>query len=192
MCGRYFIEINDEEFRRILAEAGKNLKNPPDQFTFSGGEIFPGNIVPVMTGLEGARFMKWGFPSLASDRPPHINARWETAAGKKTFREAMALRRCLIPATGYYEWKPISRNKKEKYQFTLPEGKLLFMAGIYTKDDCFAILTRDAAPAFMEIHNRMPVIIPNELRSRWLYDSPGVVHEAVSQLSCKVIPGKNG
>ena len=78
MCGRYFLDISEAELYENIAEAEKNQTGPYEAPLFVGGEIFPGMVVPVVTN-EGARFMKWGFPNLAPNRPPLINAKSETA-----------------------------------------------------------------------------------------------------------------
>jgi putative SOS response-associated peptidase YedK len=58
------------------------------------------------------------------------------------------------------------------------------MAGIFTKDNRFAILTREAVPEFYSIHNRMPVIIPNHLKDIWLNESAEVLHDSLTKLCC--------
>lgn len=150
MCGRYFIEISEQELWDIINFAVKDVA----EYTFNGGEIFPGTVAPVITA-NGATFMKWGIPDYTGKRP-YINSRSETAAASRTFGEAWAERRCVIPASGYYEWKAIDKKHKEKYAFTLINRETLYMAGIYSSAGQFAILTRDASPAIIEIHNRMP------------------------------------
>jgi len=159
-------------------------------FTFSGGEIFPTNTAPVVT-VDGLRFMTWGFPSILDNQYPHINARSETAATSKTFGEAIATRRCIIPASAYYEWKHTGKKRKEKYEFTLPGRGPLYMAGIYTADGQFAILTRDAAPAMTEIHDRMPAIIPKSLIKAWLKDSPEAINQAQIELNFAPVPAND-
>jgi putative SOS response-associated peptidase YedK len=142
----------------------------------------------VIKSVYEARFMLRGFPCIISGKRPHINARSETAATSKTFSAAMASRRCLVPASGYFEWKTLGKNRKEKYGFRLPGMSPMYMAGIYSGDGRFAILTRDAAPGILEIHNRMPVILPKTLKGAWFGGSPGVLSEALTDLrSCSVI-----
>ena len=159
--------------------------------TFRSGEIFPGNIAPVLDAQREARFMLWGFPNLMPGKRPLINARSETAAVKRTFCDAMASRRCLVPASGYYEWKTIGKKHKEKYEFTLPDRETMYMAGIYSRADQFAILTRAASPSTGDIHDRMPVILPKKLGDVWLRESMDVILEALTQLQSRHIPGKN-
>jgi putative SOS response-associated peptidase YedK len=95
----------------------------------------------------------------------------------------MADRRCLVPASAYYEWKKLVSNRKEKYEFRSPKRTLLYLAGIYSEDRRFAVLTREAAPTVMDIHDRMPVIVPYELTNMWLRESSGIFAEAVRKSS---------
>jgi len=159
--------------------------------TFRSGEIFPGNVAPVLAAEREARFMLWGFPNLMPGKRPLINARSETAAVKRTFSDAMASRRCLVPASGYYEWKTIGKKHKEKYEFTLPDRETMYMAGIYSREGQFAILTRAASPSTSKIHDRMPVILPKILSDVWLSESADVILEALTELQSRHIPGKN-
>ena len=190
MCGRYLYNIDEQDLKNILESIERNNSGQSISVSltdsFTGGEIFPGNSVPVITAHE-TRFMIWGYPSLLDDRRPHINARSETAATKRTFSAAMTARRCLIPASSYYEWKALSgKKKKEKYEFKLPDSEIMYMAGIYSLDDRFAILTREAMLPISEIHNRMPVVIPESHMEMWLSgsvgDSNNVQQKAVTDL----------
>ena len=205
MCGRYLIEIDDNELYDIIAEAEMNAgrmeyggagavlaeyggtgEGSAAARGFTGGEVFPGSVAPVIISGNAAQFMIWGFPSLAAGRRPHINARSETAATARTFSAAMASRRCLVPASGYYEWKALSAKKKEKYVFRLPGRAPIYMAGIYSGGiggGRFAILTREAAPALSEIHDRMPVIFTKESAAVWLAGSPDAIRDALTDLT---------
>ncbi len=129
------------------------------------GEIFPSDTVPVRTAPEIYLPMSWGFTSF--NKRLVINARSETALEKPMFKEAMLERRCLIPASGYYEWETVN-GKKQRYAF-YEENALLFLAGCYRKEKDedlfrFVILTRDASDHFRYVHDRMPVIIPRSKR----------------------------
>ena len=111
MCGRYYIEIDERELRQIADEIEKKTKGPPGQMTLkAGGEVFPTDVVPVQTGINQYLPMKWGF--VGFDGKPMINARSETALEKPMFRQSMLERRCLIPASGYYEWQKTGKAKR--------------------------------------------------------------------------------
>ena len=188
MCGRYLVEIDDNELLDIIKAAENNSRSDSACPVFSGGEVFPGSYAPVVIPGGEPQFMVWGFPSLMPGKRPHINSRSETAASAKTFSEAMALRRCLVPASGYYEWKTIGKKHKEKYVFTMPDSGLMYMAGIFSIDKKFAILTRAAAPALLGIHDRMPVILTKALTSAWLAESPDAMRGSVSDLCFELVP----
>lgn len=191
MCGRYYIEIDEDELRDIAREIEKNKQNYPEQLKFKvSGEIFPTDIVPVQTGISEYQLMKWGFQNFQGR--PIINARSETALERtpykeSMFRESMLYRRCLVPASGYYEWQK-DGNKRTKYQLYIP-NKPMYFAGCWRQEKgspfrTFVILTRPAAAGGIEaIHDRMPVIIPQHNMRTWLYDSADVMAEAVTELS---------
>ncbi len=186
MCGRYFVEIDRDELEDICRKAQQNTENQPEQLSFNmdSGEVFPTNIVPVRTGDDKYTAMKWGFASYGGR--PIINARSETALIKPTFKKPMLESRCLIPASGYYEWQRQGA-RKQKFSFCLPDSRIMYMAGCYrfeeTSQSCaFVILTREATNILKEVHDRMPVIIPEGLIHDWLYSSADAMTEAVSEL----------
>ena len=185
MCGRFYIEIDERELQDIVNAVKKNIQENPEQLTIKfSGEIFPTETVPVQTGSGRYLAMKWGF--IAYNGRPVINARSETALEKPMFKQPMLERRCLVPASGYYEWLK-EGNKKSKYQLFIP-GSLLYFAGCWRQEkergaNTFMILTQPAAESIAFIHERMPVIIPHNQRDAWLNGSPDVMHDAVAELS---------
>ena len=175
MCGRSFIDGDDlpEELERILEEL--NRKNTPKNLKTSG-EIFPSDVVPVLANSRRQDVqpfaMRWGY-SFPGGRPV-INARAETAAEKPLFRDGMRQRRCLIPASSYFEWER-REGQKTKYAIRPAGAEMLYLAGIYHLENhdgavvpSFAILTRSAAPEIAFIHDRMPVILPPDCARDWL------------------------
>lgn len=168
MCGRYYIADEDSaaELHEILEQL--NLKG----FAVKTGEISPADTAPVLANnraLVTAPFaMAWGYTM--PDGKRMFNARSETASEKPLFRDGMAQRRCLIPATHYFEWE--KRGKERiKYAISLEGASMLFMAGIYRMENgkpVFTILTREPAESIQFIHNRMPVILPAEAKKDWL------------------------
>ena len=109
MCGRYTVFTEEEviEMREIINEVNQRYINTPEHAAMKTGEIFPTNIAPVLAleknALE-AMLMNWGFPKWQGEGVI-INARSETAMEKPMFRNSLGTRRCVIPSTGFYEWK---------------------------------------------------------------------------------------
>lgn len=185
MCGRFYIdkEIPIEELKDIIAEVNRKIQNNPEyeQIKMPLGEIFPTNIVPVIAPnkqhIATPYPMQWGFTKF--DGKGHIiNARSESALIKPIFQKSMLERRCLIPATKYYEWKTEGKTKLQHALYD-PNIPLIYMAGIYRYEQekklpVFVILTRKAAEDIRSIHDRMPVILPKEAREAWLSDSADI------------------
>ncbi len=185
MCGRYYVDMEEEnvKIRAILAELEKRRLPMSDQV--HGGEIYPTQIAPVILAEEGlgvtVRPMKWGFPR-AGGGGVVINSRSEKADVTPMFQRAVRERRCLIPASWFFEWRRTSGCKtKDKFAFALKQAQrdeLMYMAGVYGEFlggyekggyDGFAILTRDADGQVSPYHNRMPVILRQEsLKKAWL------------------------
>ena len=114
-----------------------------------------------------------GFPNFTK-KGVIINARSETAEEKRMFKTSFHERRCVIPSTGFYEWKG-----KEKYHFTLPNSPTLYMAGIYNEfadENCFIILTTRANQSMKNIHDRMPVILEKNMIHDWINADDTAIH----------------
>jgi putative SOS response-associated peptidase YedK len=126
---------------------------------------------------------RWGLvPSFAKDisGPPLFNARSETVTQKPAFQSAVASRRAVVPASGYYEWHDVDGVKTPQF-ISLPEDELLLFAALYewwrnpTPESpadqwvlSTTILTRASAGPLSTIHERMPVFLDGELASEWL------------------------
>jgi putative SOS response-associated peptidase YedK len=121
--------------------------------------------------------LRWGLvPFWAKDTAignKLINARAETVAEKPSFRNALARRRCLIPADGFYEW---DRTTKQPYHFRLRSGALFAFAGLFEEWESpdgsplrtCTLLTTEANPLVGRIHERMPVILQPDDEDAWL------------------------
>ena len=170
MCGRYWIEPEDDaELLRILDQMNRV---DPELEVRTGGEIFPGDGVPVLclsrAGNVRSFAMAWGYRM--PDGRRLINARSETAAQKPLFRDSMRSRRCLLPMSAYFEWERRGR-ERIKYRIAPEAQGLHFLAGLYRFEGGFpvcTVLTAAAAPEIAFIHHRMPVILPGEQRESWL------------------------
>lgn len=167
MCGRYY--INDEtakEIERLIRQINDSLLTACRE-----RDVYPSGKAPVITGrndrLYAEEFM-WGFPGFDKKRVI-FNARSETALEKRTFRDSVKERRCIVPATGFYEWS----EKKDKYFFRSPDHRVLLFAGFYRQyegTDRFVILTTQANASLEGIHHRMPLILePGEVDT-WMFD----------------------
>jgi putative SOS response-associated peptidase YedK len=100
-----------------------------------------------------------------------INAQAETVATKPTFRKSFSAKRCLIPVTGWYEWRAEGGPKKQRYSFTHVDGIPFLMAGIWFGDPAEAqlvTLTTNPAAHCAEIHNRMPLLVDPDCVALWL------------------------
>ncbi|GAB3546913.1 SOS response-associated peptidase [Noviherbaspirillum agri] len=129
--------------------------------------------------------MRWGYiPSWAKDPaalPMLHNARGETVADKPMFRTAFRRRRCLVPATGFYEWKTVpGQRSRQPFFISSKDGSPLSLAGIWCnasiaeggRIDTCAILTTGANAVLEPIHYRMPVIIDPKDWETWLSNEP--------------------
>lgn len=175
MCGRFFIASDDapDELELLLAQAEAwEIKRDP-LFHLKRGEIFPGDAAAVIAlnrrRGKSAFVMRWGYHV---GKRLMINARSESAMDRPMFRESMAQRRCLIPASAYYEWD--HRPAKPAKMIFWPDGQqMLYLAGLYRLEadsgqPVFTVLTRPAAEDVACFHHRMPVILPSALTDAWL------------------------
>ena len=119
-----------------------------------------------------------GGPASQGKRGERGTVSRETAAEKGMFRQALQERRCIIPASGFYEWRHEGNKKyKDKYIFRRAESPMLYMAGLYSvykKEGvtipAFVILTTDANRWVQPVHDRMPVILDGDEQEMWLKD----------------------
>ena len=160
---------------RMVSHLGRPVKTE--------GEIRPTDIAPVIAttarGNTGFFPMIWGFTSPASSGAPLVNCRVETADRKETWKESWQRRRCIIPASWYYEWEHFilpNGKKKTGARYTIqPKGvTVTWLAGLYRIEDGyphFAVLTRTPSPELARIHDRMPVIMPQNAVADWI--NPG-------------------
>jgi len=179
MCGRFFLDVDfDEVLRHYFGIIGDY-----PVMDYKPREIYPSNDIPVIhRGKEVERtihLMKWGFaPSYM--KKILINARSETIADKRLFKEAFFRRRCLIPASGYFEWEKVlgesDKISKVKRSIIVPEKKIVSMAGIYDRFRdkegkpfwAVSILTKASNDQVKNVHDRMPVILDKEMEKAWI------------------------
>lgn len=145
----------------------------------AAGDVYPSNFAAVMTGrtsgfrLEG---MRWGFPKYQGTGLL-INARSETALERKTFRDSVLYRRCVVPAKWFYEWD----SDKNKASFMKKDKTALYMAGFYNRfqdGDHFMILTTQANASVSPVHHRMPLVLEERELESWIYpETKGMDYE---------------
>ena len=178
MCCRYWTD-ESPELRPIVEAMNRSplMKKWQDKVKVkSYGEIFPTDVVPVIapnrSGLRTVYPMKWGY----SGKSLLMNARSETAAEKLTFREDWVRHRCIVPASWYFEWEhyPGSDGKKhtgDKYLIHPKDSAVTWLCGLYRIENglpVFVILTREPGETLRFLHDRMPLIMPEELVTEWI------------------------
>lgn len=177
MCGRFAVTLPNDAMAQLFAAAPANdLPQTPNY------NVCPTNPVHVVSAPNAQRrlsAMRWGFIphwyKTPTDGPLLINARAETIARKPAFAAACRERRCLIPASGFYEWtKDDSGNRLPWFIRHADETPLAF-AGIWQdwgqgadRVTSCAIVTCAANPAMARIHHRMPVIVAQDDWPLWL------------------------
>jgi putative SOS response-associated peptidase YedK len=191
MCGRYRLSR-----RKQLVEEYFDVSSDSEDWN-PRFNIAPTQPVPVVRQhpkepRRDLSLMRWGLiPSWAKDTSGAarmINARSETAHTLPAFREAMKLRRCLVPADGFYEWKK-TPTSKQPFCFEVNDGELFAFAGLWERwrdpsgewvKSC-SILTTTPNAVTSAVHDRMPVILEPHSYDLWL--DPGMTNvQVVSEL----------
>ena len=187
MSTRYYMEMSPE-LRPIIEEAQqaaltRSMIHHLGKAFKSEGEIRPTDMVPVIapdaSGKRSVFPMIWGF-SVKGIKHPLVNARVESAGYKVTFKESWQRRRCVIPASYYFEWSHIQSGGRlrtgDKYAIQPAGSDTTWFAGLYRIEEghqgfhypVFTILTKDAVPELKKIHDRMPVMIDKKDIDAWI------------------------
>ncbi len=174
MCGRYSLIAEIGQLALRFGFDAYGLEQPPRY------NVAPTQPVLAVRGGERrlGSYMRWGLvPSGAREAPsgaPMINARAETVAERPSFRSALLRRRCLIPADGFYEWQRSAGRRPVR--ITLASGEPFAFAGLWDTwrdpqgdvvESC-TIITTEANELLQPIHDRMPVILPEDVEPLWL------------------------
>lgn len=183
MCGRITLTYRD---RRELAEAlGVEEAELPAEYRPRY------NIAPRQDHLivrerhEGREVLvaNWGLiPRWAKDDSgayKTINARAERLEASPLFRDAFLRRRCLVPVDGFYEWAG-PKGRRQPVWFHRPDGRLFFLAGLYefwrpSEGEwraTFTVVTTAANALVAKVHDRMPVVLPDDLADVWIHTPP--------------------
>jgi putative SOS response-associated peptidase YedK len=180
MCGRYGYTAapNDMTQRFNVAPVVEGL-----QLRFN---VAPTQTMPVVVrhSPNSLELMRWGLIPRWAKEPntglSTINARAETVAEKRTYRRPLQFQRCLVPASGFYEWQRTADGKVPHWIY-LPDEPLFAFAGLWDSwtspsgDEVhsYTIITCEANAFMAPIHNRMPMILSREAEEDWL--NPDVV-----------------
>lgn len=179
MCGRFTQNFTWAELVSLY-----NLTNSAIPNLRPSWNVAPTQDVAVVVREESGldyKTMRWGLiPFWAKDEKignSLINARVETVAEKPAFRSAFKERRCLIPASGYFEWKTLpgrtkSKPLKQPFYITRADGIPMAFAGLWErwKDNVLSctILTTDASDSIHDLHIRMPLVLDAHGMEAWL------------------------
>ncbi len=199
MCCRYV--LLQDHAKTLLAQLGVPLAEgsaPSSRYniTPSTGILAvrnqPGGIKRELASLHWGLIPSWARASAS----PVVNARDESLAGKPTFRDAFRSRRCLIPASGFYEWKAVGRSR-QPWLFRLRDEQPFFLAGLWetwrapdgTALESCAVVTTTPNAMMGSIHHRMPVMLADAASwNRWL--DPRVTEPSELALLLRPFPAK--
>lgn len=185
MCGRFALSATTKDIEKLLPALKSNEELKPRY------NIAPTQPIAAIlnTSPNEISFIRWGLiPFWAKNKSignKLINARAETLLEKPSFRNLFKKRRCLIIADGFYEWKKISGEKRKiPYFIKMKSGEPFVFAGLWDKwkspdqelITSATIITTSPNSDIKEIHNRMPVIVLPEDRTRWLSEEINTNH----------------
>lgn len=173
MCGRITHTHPNQAIADLFrATPGNDLPEGPNY------NVCPTNTVAVVTadgGQRRMRAMRWGFiPAwykAPNDGPLIINARADTIATKPAFRDAVRQRRCIVPASGFFEWQVGTQGEKLPWYFTRRDGAPMALAGIWQRwqdIDSVAIVSTEAGPGMQGLHHREAVMLESADWPLWL------------------------
>jgi putative SOS response-associated peptidase YedK len=180
MCGRFTCKLTWEEIVRLY----RLTLDVPARNTQARYNVCPTTVIDVVVSNDGKRSlvpMRWGLIPAWWSKPlkefklATFNARAETVATKPMFRDAFKKKRCLIPASGYYEWHD-TPGGKQPYYFTRRDGQPITIAGLWSdwknresgenlKSSTMVITEPNRFVA--EVHDRMPVILEAKDFEQW-------------------------
>ncbi|MFK8000842.1 MAG: SOS response-associated peptidase [Polyangiales bacterium] len=179
VCGRFALNVHGESVfdsfdwldRGRATDEGAEPWSPMRNIAPTNESLLIGKRPGAKPTL---RRMRWGMTTSANTKTrTQINARVETLHARPLFRRAFQRGRCLVPATGYYEWFDAGEGKKPYYAVDA-RGQLLLMAGLYERSAAgvfgFVVVTQPSSGTASQYHARMPLLVPAAQRERWLDD----------------------
>lgn len=185
MCGRYYQQRGSGEIARYFETVNATPNLAP---SFNRAPTQEGLVLRrhPETGARHLDALRWGLvPRWAKDASGAarmINARSETVAEKPAFRDAFQKRRAIAVVDGFYEWQapPPGKGAKQPFAIAMADASPMPLAALWegwrapdgTIVRTFTILTTDADPALLALHDRMPVILPRAAWAAWLGEEP--------------------
>lgn len=181
MCGRYAVTLPKEAMRDLFRTL--NMVDYPPRYNIAPTQ--PVLIIRERQGRRTMQFARWGLvPAWVRDPREFkliINARMEGMEDKPAFRDALRYERCIVPASGYYEWDKDPASNRQPYYITMADGTPMAFAGLYAtwsgpggeEIDSAAILTTPAGPDTLHIHDRTPAVLRGDHIDAWL-DTRGI------------------
>jgi putative SOS response-associated peptidase YedK len=194
MCGRYRLSRRKQVVEEYFESASEGVSEEEEEWS-ARYNIAPTQPVATVRQAGTGRvlsMMRWGLvPSWAnhiSIGNRLINGRCETVLEKPAFRESFRMRRCLIPADGFYEWKKTGK-QRQPFHFGMKDDSLFAFAGVWDRwrspsgqvlESC-SILTNAPNELLEDVHDRMPVILPRRHYQTWL-TAPTAEAERLAEL----------
>ena len=183
MCGRYDNLIARDAYKALYRAGRLPASNFPLRYNIAPTDQIPIVRIDTRDGEREVIMARWGLiPFWMKEKPrvPHINARAETIYKLPLFREAFAKRRCLIPATGFYEWQQRA-DGKQPYRFVRKDLEPFAFTAIWEfariggEDIVSArMIVGEANPLVTGVHARMPVMLLSQDYDRWLDPTAGI------------------
>ena len=172
MCSRFELNISKLDLLKRYNKKQITKFNPKT-------EVFPGQ--QILTFYDDFNYMRWGI-DVDFMKKSIINSRIEKIYTSKFFKEDFECRRCLIPATAFFEW---NQKNKDKYRLTVANQQIFSIAGIFSEYKSqetsirhVSMLTTEAKGLIAEIHTRMPIILPQSFEQTYLHgENSKEIHE---------------
>jgi putative SOS response-associated peptidase YedK len=200
MCGRYTYKLSWQQivnlYRLTQPEAPPALLKP-------SYNVAPTDLMPIIRPAGNGRELLmagWGLvpywlppDQLKKSAYATINARSDRVQTAPTYREPFRKRRCLVPASGWYEWQKITPKQKQPYHFR-PKAEPFAFGGVYdvwnadgkSRIVSFAIITTQAAPGLAQYHDRMPLVLDESQFEDWMRGPPERAAEMMKPYAAEI------
>ena len=196
MCGRYAATLPPEMMVELFGLLN-SIDFPP---RYNIAPTQPIAVIWEQGGRRTIQLVRWGFvPTWVKDPREFtllINARAESMAEKPSFRNAVRNSRCIVPASGYYEWMKGPDGKKQPYYITMADDSPMIFAGLYSQwagpegeeVDTACIVTVEPNLEISSVYDRMPAILQGEAIDLWL-NTRDIDAKAATQLALPLPEG---